>query len=79
MHRWCKQRSQYGDFDPHHHRHEVAVKALEMQQWYMEVLESEAAMLAKFGSLRIWLRSKYGMAWCCIDCAACVIGMAQAS
>jgi hypothetical protein len=58
VHLWCKQRGQYGGFDPHHHRHEIAVQVLEEQLWYTITLKSEEAMLSRFGSLSIWLNSK---------------------
>jgi hypothetical protein len=37
----------------------MAVQVLEEQLWYKTALASEDSMLKTFGSLRIWMNSKY--------------------
>ena len=39
VHVWCKGRSEYGSFEPHHHRHEMAVHVLRQLEWYREAGE----------------------------------------
>jgi hypothetical protein len=50
----------FGGFDPHHHRHEIAVQVLKEQQWYLEALASPDDMWAAFPSLRMWVRGAAG-------------------